>query len=118
MAVDAITVDWLRSAGLVKAATAAAIVDAWGDLAVTSEIISPLALEADAASEADRQISFLGHPLPVEKVSVDGLRVDLVGRPVVGSAAGYAAGQVFFVIGAEEASDVDRTTLTVLRVLA
>lgn len=116
---DAAFAQWLRDGVLYEASTDAALAAAWGPDAVETEIVSPLALLADAATEAARQQGFLGGPLAVETHDVPGLRLDLHLRPVtiVADRLGYDAGLTVFVIGVEEQQDARRTTLTVLRKL-
>lgn len=120
MPVDAAIVEWLKQGALFASATDAGVGAAWGADASETEIVSPLALEADAAAEATRQQAFLEGPLVVEVHDVPGLRSDLFGRPVtiVANRLGYDAGVVVFVIGVEEQERVERTRLTVLRRLA
>jgi len=117
--VDAGTIGWLKTSVLYEASTSAPLAAAWGGDAVETEIVSPLALLADATIEAARQQSFLGGPLAVETHDVPGLRLDLYLRPVtiVGDRLGYDAGVTVFVIGVQEQEGAKRTTLTVLRKL-
>lgn len=117
MSVDAGIVDWLKTAALFAASTDGAFAALWGAEAVETEIISTLALDADAIAEAARQQGFLEGPLAVDIHDVPGLREDLIGRPVTITAdqLGYGAGVVVFVIGAKEHERVERTTLIVLR---
>jgi hypothetical protein len=108
--------EWLRSAELVELVESAPILAAWGDLATDSEASSPLALRADAAAEAARQLAFLGLPLAVETVDVVGERSALVGEAVriEADVPEYAVAVPVFVIGADE-REGGVTTLTVLR---
>lgn len=108
--------EWLRSAELVEQVDDGAILAAWGDLATDSRASSPLALRADAATEASRQLQFLDSPLAVETIEVAGRHSQLVGqsRRIDGDIADYAAAPSVFVIGAEE-RDGGTTLLTVLR---
>jgi hypothetical protein len=117
MGIDAATVEWLKEGVLFEASTDAGVAAAWGDLAVESKIVSPLALAAAAATEAARQQTFLEGPLAVEVHDVAGLRTDLFCRPVTitSDRLGYEAGLDVFVIGVEESVQVARTQLTVLR---
>ncbi|HYI39984.1 MAG TPA: hypothetical protein VE053_06670 [Allosphingosinicella sp.] len=117
--VDAGTVAWLKGGVLFASSTDTGIATAWGVDASETEIVSCLALSSAAATEAARQQDFLEGPLAVERHNVKGLRSDLIGRPVTITVAqlGYDAGLTVFVIGAEEAADVERTYLTVLRKL-
>lgn len=119
MAVDPAQVSWLKTGALYGASTDAALGARWGTDALETEVISCLALAADAATEAARQQAFLGGPLAIETHNVKGLRSDLIGRPVTITCdrLGYDAGLTVFVIGVEEQQDVERTVLTVLRKL-
>jgi hypothetical protein len=95
-------------------------VSGWGLRDTTeSEILSPIALAADAQTEADRQLQVLGKPLAIDIHVVPGRRVDLFGRCITVSAGrlGYQAGQPVFVIGVEPADDGATTRLTVVRAL-
>jgi len=117
MTVDAGIVDWLRTGAFYVTSIDNTFAAAWGTSAVETEIMSPLALAADAATEADRQQIFLEGPLVVEVHDVPGLRADLLARAVTLTCAqlGYDAGVNVFVIGIEEQRDMERTFLTVLR---
>jgi hypothetical protein len=118
--VDAGTVDWLKSGALFASATDAAVAAAWGEDAIETEIVSCLALEADALIEAARQQELLEGPLAVETHEVPGLVSHLALQPVTltCSKLGYQAGLTVFVIFARERDDVRRTVLTVLRKLS
>jgi hypothetical protein len=90
----------------------------WGDKAITSTIVSPISLAADAQTEATRQAQFLAGPIARDSHLVKGLRRDLIGKLITlqGDRLGYdGAGALAFVIGAAESSDVRTTTLTVLK---
>lgn len=117
MIVDPSIAQWLKSEALVASANDNLVQAAWGDLAATTEIMSPLAELADAQDEAARQLAFLGGPLAIDRLQVDGLRADLIGLPLdlTADRAGYEGGLRVFVIGVEELEGVDRTNLTVLR---
>ena len=117
MALDGATVEWLKEGALFASATDSGIASAWGADALETSIMSPLALAADAATEAASQQAFLEGPVAVEVHDVPGKRIDLLGRPVTLTVArlGYDAGVAVFVIGAEEMQQVERTRLTVLR---
>ena len=113
-AVAPATADWLKAAALYTAAvdpTAAS----WGDSVTETEIISPLALEADASAEAARQLGFLAGPLAIDEHLVSGDQAGLIGQTVLlaGDRLGYEAEAVAFVIGAVESDGL--TVLTVLR---
>lgn len=117
MSVDPSFAQWLKSASLTATASDAGVLAAWGDIAATSEIMTPLAELADAQDEAARQLAFLGGPLAIDRLQVDGLRADLIGLPLdlTADRAGYEGGLRVFVIGVEEMEGVARTNLTVLR---
>ncbi|HYD12741.1 MAG TPA: hypothetical protein VEC11_07825 [Allosphingosinicella sp.] len=117
MPVDAGLVDWLKTGAKFEASTDAGIAAAWGADAAETEIVSPLALLADAAAEAVRQEAFLKGPLVIDRHVVRGLKAYLVGRPatITIDRLGYDAGVDVFVIGAEERDGVELTNLTVLR---
>lgn len=110
-------VDWLQSDALYSRATDATMTSRWGDLAVESSLISPLALKADTDAEAARQIAFLANVLAVDTHLVKGAHRDKLGQVVTLTIAelGYDAGVDVFVIGAEEDRGAGMTSLTVLR---
>lgn len=115
--VDSATVLYLKSTALFTKATAASAAT-WGDRAVDSEIISPLATNAAAATEAARQIALLEGPLVEDSVRVMGQRRDLMGKVITaqGDPLDYAAGVPAFVIGYQE--DEGTTILSIIRKLA
>lgn len=117
MTVDAGIVGWLKEGALFAAATDSSVGTTWGDDALETKIMSPLALAAAAATEAALQQQFLKGPNAIETHNVPGLRSDLLGKPVTITCdrLGYDAGLTVFVIGYEEMEKVDRTILTVLR---
>lgn len=114
--VDAGIVAWLKEGALFAASTDAGVAAAWGGDALETEVMSCLALAADAAAEAARQEAFLKGPHAIEEHDVPGERSDLIGRPatIVAGRLGYGAGLTVFIIGAEELAN-GRTLLTVLR---
>jgi hypothetical protein len=120
MSVDAGTAEWLKEGALYASIEDALAAAAWGADAVETKIVSPIALAADAQTEAARQLAFLKGPLALETHDVAGLRSDLLAKAVtiVGAQLGYDAGLTVFVIGVEEREGVERTKLTVLRRLA
>ena len=114
-AVNPSVADWLEADALYATATDPAAAD-WGDSATESEIISPLALKADALAEAARQLGFQGGPLTIDEHIVLGRQIALIGtaQTLTGDRLGYESGGAVFVIGAVENAD-GTTTLTVLR---
>ncbi|MCH4893373.1 hypothetical protein GO308_09655 [Sphingomonas sp. SFZ2018-12] len=119
MSVDAVTAAYLKSEAMFVTRSPGAAID-WAGSDRVGEIVSPLAAQADAQAEADRQLAFLAAPRSIERIEVPGNRADLLGRAVTIAAkgGGYDAGVAVFVIGVEELAEVDRTILTVLRRLA
>lgn len=108
--------EWLTGRAIFAQSEDAALRASWGDVAVESEVVSPMAAAADAVGEADRQLAFLGQPLAEETIELEGQWISLLGtaRRIACDRAGYALGPVVFVIGAEE-QEGGTTRLTVLR---
>ena len=111
--------EWLKSGALYASAENASIRAAWGDIAQESEIMSCLAIAADAAIEGDRQFAFLGQPLARETIRLPGRHAGLIGtaQRIACDRGGYAAAPAVFVIGAQEQAG-NVTILTVLRRMA
>lgn len=120
MSVDAAFGRWLQDQYRYAEAASDAVAASWGDLAVAGEIGTPLRSKADALAEAARQHNFMIRPMVIDTIEVPGARVDLIGKRLTFFAddGGYAQGVTVFVIAAEEQSDVNATTLTVLKRLA
>ncbi|KPF75875.1 hypothetical protein IP68_04920 [Blastomonas sp. AAP25] len=108
--------EWLTGRAIYAQSEDGSLRASWGDVAIESEVLSPIAAAADASAEADRQLAFLGQPLAEEVVEVDGERVGLLGtcQRIVCDRAGYALGPTVLIVGAEE-QDGGTTRLTVLR---
>ena len=108
--------EWLTGRAAYAQAEDAALRASWGDVAIESEVVSPIAAAADASDEAERQLAFLGQPLAEEVIEVEGQLAGLLGtsRRIVCDRAGYALGPTVLIIGAEE-QDAGTTRLTVLR---
>lgn len=108
--------EWLAGRAIYAQAEDVALRASWGDVAIESEALSPIAAAADAAAEADRQLIFLAQPLAEEVIEVEGELVGMLGtcQRIVCDRAGYAEGPAVLVIGAEE-QDSGMTRLTVLR---
>lgn len=117
MTVDSGYAAWLKTDARYATATVAGASAAWGDKALDSKIISPLANQSDAVTEGAAQAAFLAGPLARDSVVVPGLRKDLLGRLVTITAdrLGYEAGADVFVIGVRESDSSRMTTLTVLK---
>lgn len=114
--VDSGLAAWLKERALYTAHVPAGAA-AWGDRAVESEIISPLAMRVNAIAEATRQAAFLTGPNCKDRVVILGRRRDLLGKPVtlVGDRLGYeGAGAIAFVVGAQE-NDNGTTSITVIK---
>lgn len=119
MSVEPTTAAWLKAKSDFVTAEAAPIAAAWGASATASEIASPFAERAAAQAEAGRQLAFFGLPVALDKLLVQGLRADLLGRLIDASAdRGDLVGARCMVIGVEEKADVDMTLLTILRGLS
>lgn len=115
MTVAADFADWLKSPTLYASAAGA---PGWGDIARQTTVQSCLALAADAATEAARQVAFLGPARVIEQLSVPGHRcAELIGRAVTltADAPGYRTGATVFVISAQESEAESRTLLKVIR---
>jgi hypothetical protein len=108
---------WLKTSARYVGATIAGAAASWGDKAVDSAVISPLAYKADAQAEATAQAQFLAGPIAQDSIVVKGIRKDLIGKliSVGGDRLGYEAGAAVFVIGAAESETARTTTLTVLK---
>ncbi|MEW5997964.1 MAG: hypothetical protein AB1729_04165 [Pseudomonadota bacterium] len=108
--------EWLTGRAIFAQAEDAALRASWGEIAVESEVVSPIASAGDASAEADRQLAFLGQPLAEEVIEVPGEQIGLLGtvQRIVCDRAGYATGPAVLIIGAEE-QDGGVTRLTVLR---
>lgn len=77
---------------------------------------SPFATEAGAQSEGARLAAFYGYPLVEDVAIVAGARADLQGRCIAVNCSrlDYRAGDLVFVLGAQEL-DNNTTSLTVLK---
>jgi hypothetical protein len=107
-------VDWLKAVALYAPATDDAT--AWGDSAVETEIISPLAFRADALAEARRQLNILSGPFALDEHIVEGRLASLIGKTVAlsGDRLGYEIAPTVFVIGVAEQAN-NTTALTVIK---
>ena len=118
--VDSGLAAWLKAPALYIAAAPAGA-GTWPAIAGTAEIMTPIALGADAQAEAQRQADLFGKPLMRDQVVVHGLQRDLVGQcvTIVADRLGYAgAGKAVFVIEVEEQADMVASVLHVLRPIA
>lgn len=115
--VDSGTALYLKSQALFTKA-AGVLAATWGNRAVDTEIISPLALKTAADTEAARQIAVLEGPLCEDVLVVPGRRKDLLGKVITakGARLDYTAGKLAFVIGFQEAEST--TILNVIRKVA
>jgi hypothetical protein len=119
--VDAGFAAWLQADALYASVTDSTIAANYGTRGLTSELLSCLVFEADADTEATRQLAFLAGPLAQDEHIVKGLRHDLLGRLIRLTYDGLQAlgydgkGSLAFVIGCEESDTTDTTTLTVLK---
>jgi len=111
---------WLKSPALYVAAAPAGA-GSWPSIAGTAEILSPIALAADAQTEAQRQANLFGKPLARDQVVVHGLQRHLQGQcvTIVGGRLGYSgAGLPVFVIEVDEQDNMEASILHVLRPVA
>jgi hypothetical protein len=117
MAVEPGYGQWLKSPARFVGATISGAAATWGDTAVDSRVISPLAVKADAQAEAVREAQFLAGPIVRDAIVVEGLWSILLGYTVTirGDRAGYEQGATVFVIGADENKGARYTTLSVLK---
>ena len=117
MTVDSGYAQTLKGDASYKVYEDAAIKAAWGELAIDTEIITSLALAADADVEGPRQLDFLKGPNVKDAAVVTGWRSDLIGKVIIGKnpKLGYdGAGKSCFVVGATENRN-GTTTLLVIR---
>lgn len=118
-AVDPIYAQWLMANGLWQVSTDATINARWGATALTTERVTTIATEADAATEAARQIAFLGGsgPLAIEEHELVGEWAAYLGQAITLTIdrLGYDAGLAVFVIGALDNRATGTSTVTVIR---
>ena len=58
--------EWLTGRAIYAQAEDGGLRASWGEVALESEVLSPIAAAADAAAEANRQLAFLGQPIAEE----------------------------------------------------
>lgn len=106
---------YLQADGRYTTAAISGASAAWGDKALASSIMSPIAYKADADTEVARQAQFLAGPLVRDITLVPGQRSDLLFQVVTiyADRLGYEGGAVVFVIGVAE--QTNGTLLTVLK---
>lgn len=118
-AVDPIYAQWLMAEALFKVATDATMTARWGTTAKTTDRITTIATEADAAAEAARQIAFLGGngPLAIEEHELVGEWATYLGQIITLTIdrLGYDAGLNVFVIGAQDDRSAGTSIVTVIR---
>lgn len=118
-AVDPAFAQWLKDDALFVSGTDAAFAARWGERAIETEIISPLATKPGADAEAARQFAFLAGPHVLDRHSVAGLWHSLIGQVVTLTIdrLGYDFGVACFVVDAQEKEGSEMTELLVLRQL-
>ena len=116
-AIDPLYAQWLEAETLWHVADDPALKALWGDGGKITSRGTTIALRADAAVEAGRQLAFLGGPLVEEEHLLLGSWVDFLGRVITLTCAqfGYAAGLDVFVIGAQDNRATGVSTVAVLR---
>jgi hypothetical protein len=109
----------LKSAALFEAANSASVVGAWGDLARSSEIISPLHNRNDAAIEAARQLALLNSPVAEDSHIISGIQNVKVGEviEVIGDGLDYVTARRCIVRRMELDYDRQQTRIIVERPL-
>jgi len=117
--VDPAFASWLKSDARYVSATVAGADGKWSAVAGDSDVITPLATQADARTVAAAQATALQGPLVRDVVTVPGLLGGLIGQCVRinGDRLGYEGGANVFVVGASESDGPQVTTLTVLKAL-
>lgn len=116
--VDGGVATWLKNEARFVSTVVAGAAAAWGTKGVNGTVISPVALQADAQTECNRQASFLAGPIARDRHVVKGARRDLVGKVVTmqSDRLGYlTTGTNVYVIGADETSVPGMTVLSVLK---
>lgn len=115
--VDPVFAQWLQEDALWHVETHAPTVAKWGETAVTGSRISPLALQADAETEAARQQAFLAGPLVEEVHQLIGEWRGYIGLVITITIdrLGYTAGKDVFVLDAEDDRATGLSTVSVLR---
>ncbi|MGB3165877.1 MAG: hypothetical protein WBA68_03780 [Alteraurantiacibacter sp.] len=115
--VEPLVADWLQAEALWAVAEDANVSARWGDSARSSERMTALALQADAAAEGDRVLAFRGFPVVQDEAELAGAFVDYIGRVITIRHAdlGYAAGVDVFVLTAEDDHKARRSRIRFLR---
>jgi hypothetical protein len=115
MPVNPSLAEHLKSAALFESADSAPVLAAWGEIARTSDVISPLADRADAAAEAARQLALLDAPRATDRHEIPGLWPVAVGDVVniTSEDLNYSAGRNVIVVQVILDRPNDRTQLLV-----
>lgn len=89
----------------------------WGDVALTTERMTTIALKADAVAEAQRQLAFLGPAAVIDEHLLIGQWRELRGQVITiqSDRLGYDAGVDVLVLGATDDSASNTSRVTVLR---
>lgn len=118
-AVDPIYAQWLMAEALFSVSSDATLNARWGSSAQTTERLTTIATDTDAAAEAARQIAFLGGngPLAIEEHELVGEWAGHLGQIITLTIdrLGYDAGLAVFVIGAQDNRATGTSTVTVIR---
>lgn len=120
MAVDPVFAQYLQAPASFVVRTDAAAVARWGATGLTTERVTPIATEADAQAQADRELAFFGRgPFAVEVHRVTGEWGDAIGRVVTLTIdqLGYDPGLDVWVLEVDADRATGLTQLTVLRPL-
>ncbi len=115
--VDPVFAQWLQAEGLWQVSEDAVLRARWGDVALTTERMTTIALKADAVAEAARQLAFLGPAAVIDEHLLVGEWRELRGRVVTLTAdrLGYENGVDVMVLAAVDDRATNTSRVTVLR---
>ena len=115
--VDPLFAQWLQAEALYAVRTDATLDARWGDSAIVSERISPIALLGDANTEADAQLAFMGGPLVEDVHIVKGQMTTYLGQCIdlTIDELGYDSPVTVFVIAAQDDRATGMSLINVLR---
>lgn len=117
MAVDPLFAQWLMASASYAVAQDAAGLATWAATGRASERETTLATEADARTEAARQLAFLSGPLALDEHWLTGQWADTLGQviTITGDRLGYVDGVDVFVLGARDDLATGTSRVSVLR---
>lgn len=117
MAVDPLFAQWLQAEALWAVREEAVRKARWQDSGRIGERVTTIAGKADAETEGDRQLAFLGGPHAIEEHELVGAWAGYLGRVITLTIdkLGYEAGLDVFVLSAADNHATGLSTVTVLR---